>query len=86
MDTIAKKLGATEFGKSKRKDKRFYVIFNGKIINFGSKTNNTFIDHGDVKKKNAWIARHSKIQNKNGEYVIRLKTSPDYWSYRLLWD
>ena len=86
MDTIAKNLGATEFGNSKRKDKRFYVIFNGKIINFGSKTNNTFIDHGDIKKKESWIARHSKIKNKEGKYVIKLKTSPDFWSYRLLWD
>lgn len=86
MDTIAKKLGATEFGNSKRRDKRFYVIFNGKTINFGSNTNNTFIDHGNIKKKNAWVARHSKIKNKEGNFVIRLKTSPDFWSYRLLWD
>ena len=46
----AMKLGAKDFGVSWRKNKRFYVDFNGKIIHFGSKTGKTFIDHGDEKK------------------------------------
>ena len=82
----SKYLGASDFGLSKTKNKRYYVIYNNKIINFGSKTNNTFIDHHDKNKRTAWIARHSKIKNKDGLFVYKLKTSPDYWSYHLLWD
>ena len=79
-------LGATEFGISKLKSKRFYVIYDGKIINFGSKTGKTFIDHGDEIKKNAWIARHGKVLNKHGIRVMGLKTSPSWWSAQLLWN
>ena len=32
---------------SATKLKRFYVIYNNKVINFGSKVGQTFIDHGD---------------------------------------
>ena len=61
LENKAKGLGATDFGTSKAKGKRFYVIYNGKKINFGSDVGQTFIDHGDNKKKKAWVARHSKI-------------------------
>ena len=52
------KLGALEFGMSKTKGKRFYVIYDDKKINFGSNTNNTFKDHKDIQKRKAWRARH----------------------------
>ena len=81
----ARKLGATNLGVSKVKGKRYYVIYNGKKINFGSATGKTFIDHRDKQKRKAWFARHSKIKNKQGQYVISLKTSPSYWSANLLW-
>ena len=77
--------GASAFGRSAVKGKRFYVIYKGKRINFGSSTGKTFFDHRDKKKKNAWRARHSKIKNKKGEYVIRLPTSASYWASTLLW-
>jgi len=77
-------LGATDFGFSNTANKRFYVIYNNKKINFGSKYGRAYIDHHDEGKQNAWYARHSKIKNKHGEYVINLKTSPAYWS-NLLW-
>ena len=54
-------LGATDFGPSKAKGKRFYVIYNGKRINFGLLGGQTFIDHQDTAKRKAWRARHSKI-------------------------
>lgn len=89
MDTLEQRAlsidGVSAFGKSKAKDKRFYVIYNGNRINFGSQTNNTFIDHGDTKKRDAWRARHSKIKLKNGEFAYKVKTQPEYWSYYLLW-
>ena len=81
----ALKLGATNFGISKAKGKRFFIVYLGKKINFGSDIGSTFFDHKNIIKKKAWLARHSKIQNKKGEYVIYLKTSPSYWASRLLW-
>ena len=78
-------LGATDFGISKAKNKRYFVVYNNKIINFGSKDGFTFIDHKDEKKRKAWRARHIKIKNKQGEHVYKLKSSPSYWSWNLLW-
>jgi len=85
LKTKARLLGAEEFGISGNKNKRFYVKFNGKKINFGSNTGQTYIDHHDEKKRKAWVARHSKIQDKEGNYVIKDKNSPSFWSHRLLW-
>ena len=88
METLRKKalaLGATDFGKSKVKHKRFYVIYNGKKINFGLDTGSTYIDHKDKKKRNAWQARHSKIKLKDGTPAYKNKNQSSYWSWNLLW-
>jgi hypothetical protein len=82
----AMELGATEFGKSKAMGKRFYVIYNGLRINFGSNSRETFFDTGDQDKQKAWKARHSKIKLKTGELAYKVKAQPEYWSYNLLWD
>jgi hypothetical protein len=86
LERKAKHFGATEFGKATSKDKRFYVIYGGKKINFGSNTNNTFIDHHDEKKRKAWRARHSVIRlRQSGEFAYKNKHQPEFWSYHLLW-
>ena len=85
LRTKALSLGATEFGKSSVKGKRFYVIYSGRRINFGSNTNNTYIDHGDDKLREAWRARHSKIKLKDGRFAYRVPTQADYWAWRILW-
>ena len=47
--------------KSTRKGKRLMATFkNGKTIHFGSANGSTYIDHGDEKKKNAYLARHGR--------------------------
>lgn len=79
-------LGATDFGISNRKEKRFYVIYNNKPIHFGSNTNNTFIDHHDEKIRKAWKARHSKILDSKGVPFITKKTSASYWATKILWN
>ena len=76
----AKSLGVTQFGKSVVKGKRFYVIYNNKTINFGSDVGSTYYDHHNLAKKKAWYARHSKIRN-----CINLRSSPSYYSARILW-
>lgn len=85
LKTKAFKLGATEFEISKVKNKRFYVIYNGKKINFGLKNGSTFIDHKDKKKRDAWRARHSKILLKDGTPAYKNKNQSSYWSWNLLW-
>ena len=52
MESHAKALGATAFGISKVKGKRYYVVYNNKTINFGSDVGSTFIDHHDKNKYN----------------------------------
>lgn len=78
-------LGASEFGPSDKENKRFYVIYDGEKIHFGADGAVTYYDYKDNKMRNAWKARHSKIRNKAGKYVIELKSSPSYWSSNLLW-
>ena len=78
-------LGASKLGLSDRINKRFYVIYHDKYIHFGSKNGNTYIDHHNDEIKKNWITRHSRIKNKKGEYVIKIKESPSYWSHNLLW-
>lgn len=82
----AYKLGAIKFGVSWLQKKRFYVVLPSlQIIHFGSRTGTTFIDHANATKRRNWWARHSAIKNKNGEFVINLKTSPSFWSAHILW-
>ena len=78
-------LGATDFGKSTRVNKRYYVIYNDRTIHFGSAIGQTYIDHKDNNKKKAQKARHSKIINKNNIPFDKIKESPEFWSWNILW-
>ena len=80
----ALKLGASDLGESNVKGKRLYVIYNGKRINFGSDVGQTYIDHGDNKKRKAWRARHSQIL-RGGIPAYKQKDSGSYWSWKILW-
>ena len=66
----ALKLGASDLYISPRKNKRFRVIYNDKIIDFGYKYGLIYYDHGDQVKRRAWLARHSKIKNKDGNVLL----------------
>lgn len=80
----ALKLGASDLGESSVKGKRLYVIYNGKRINFGSDVGQTYIDHGDNKKRKAWRARHSQIL-RGGYPAYKQKDSAAYWAWKILW-
>ena len=87
MQTLHKKAlkyGASDFGFSRTKHKRFYVIYDNKRINFGAKEGHTFIDHHDKRIRKAWRARHSKILKK-GTPAYKNKMSPEFWSWHILW-
>ena len=79
------KLGATEFGHSHVRGKRFYVIYRGHRINFGAANGSTYVDHEDQHKRAAWYARHSNIKLRDGRFAYRVRESPSYWSWHLLW-
>lgn len=72
---------------SNTKNKRFAAILdNGRIVNFGSIHGFTYFDGASESKKKAYQSRHSKIKNKNGEYVYKIRNSPSYLSWHLLWN
>ena len=85
---IAKRKNITgEIKISDRPMKRFMITKNNKTIHFGLwpfKGKGAFIDHHDEKIKKAWRARHSKI-NKNGAPAYKNQSSPEYYSWNLLW-
>ena len=81
----ALKHGATEIGKSDRKDKRLFVVYQGRKIHFGAKHGETFFDHQDEKKRRAWLARHTKIRLKDGRLAHKVKTQASFWSKVCLW-
>lgn len=88
MEALRKKAlahGATEFGRSNRKGKKYYVVYGGKIINFGDSNMEDFTQHKDEKRRASYRARASGIKNKDGQLTYKLKTSSNYWSYWLLW-
>lgn len=54
---------------STRKGKRFMATYaNGKVVHFGLKGGNTYIDSGDKIKRAAYLARHKKNENWNDPY------------------
>ncbi len=78
-------LGASYFGISKAKDKKYYVVYNGYRINFGNKNFSDFTFHGDNKRRMRYRNRHSKIKLKNGSLAYKDKRQPSYWAFNLIW-
>jgi hypothetical protein len=78
-------LGAEDFGMSKRKDKRFYVVYNDKKINFGDPNAYTYFDGASSQKRKSYRARHSKIKLKDGSLAYKNKNQASFWAYNLLW-
>lgn len=49
---------------SDKKNKRFVAVFSdGTETDFGLKGGSTYIDHGDKKKRSAYISRHKANEN-----------------------
>ena len=50
--------------KSNRIDKKYKAIFsNGKVIHFGSKIGETFLDHRNVIKRFNYLKRHGAMES-----------------------
>jgi hypothetical protein len=78
-------LGASSFGLSSVKNKRYFVIYGGRRINFGLRGANTYLDGAPIEKRNSFRARHKAILLKNGKPAYKDKNQPAYWAYHVLW-
>lgn len=70
---------------SPRKNKRFRVFLDdGHHYDFGLLNGNTYIDHHDKRKRDAYRARHMSNKNEK-ELIDNLVPSPALFSMVLLW-
>ena len=71
--------------KSPRKNKRLRVYLDdNRYFDFGLDTGETFIDHHNEKKRDAYLRRH--LGNKTEKYLIEnLIPSPALYAWFLLW-
>ena len=82
----AKKLGAKSLDYSKRKNNKYVVTLpDGKNVHFGSSKYSDFLIHKDEKRKNKYLSRAKKIENKQGKLTYENPESANYWSINLLW-
>jgi len=75
-----------EYGYSNRKNKKYYVkLNNNKIIHFGYKYGNTYLNHHDINKRTNYLKRH--YNNEIEKYLIDnlIIETPAVLSAYLLW-
>ncbi len=88
MDSLRKRaleLGATRFGRSRAAGKKWFVMYDSRRINFGSAGMSDFTIHKDEARRRRYRARHGKIRLKDGRLAYKVKSSPAYWAWHLLW-
>jgi hypothetical protein len=81
---------------SDKPNKKLKVIVDGKVIHFGDSRYEHFFDstkllptklnHGDEKRRKEYLARASKIKDKDGNLTVNDPTSANYHSVRVLWN
>ncbi len=90
---VRKKLRAlrvpyTSLSLSDKRTKKIRVIINNKVIHFGDKSSQTYLEGASESKRKAYKARHEKILVKDGQEQTRaidVKYSPAWLSYHVLW-
>ena len=82
----AKELGAQSLDYSSRKSNKYVTTLpSGKKIHFGSSQYPDYLIHGDKERRDRYLARAKKIENKQGELTHTNPESANYWSVNLLW-
>jgi hypothetical protein len=81
---------------SDKPNKKLKVTVDSKVIHFGSSEYEHFFDqtkllptklnHGDEKRRKAYLTRASKIKDKDGNLTVDNPTSANYHSVRVLWN
>ena len=86
LSNKAKKLGAESFDYSSRKNNKYMATLpGGKKIHFGSPNYPDYLIHKDKERRDRYLARATKIKNKQGELTYTNPESSNYWSVNLLW-
>lgn len=73
---------------STRAGKRFMIKGPNGWVHFGSwpfSGLGTFVDHGNVKVRDAWQRRHAAIKTKAGRPAHLNPDSPSYYAWNVLW-
>ena len=82
----AKKLGAESLDYSTRKNNKYMATLpSGKKVHFGSPNYPDYLIHKDKERRDKYLARATKIKNKQGELTYTNPESSNYWSINLLW-
>ena len=70
-----------------KKKMMVYVMKDGKkkLIHFGQANAPDFISGASKEQRKSYLARSGGIRNKKGELTKNIKSSPNYWSRRILW-
>ena len=80
------KLGAESFDYSKRKNNKYMATLpSGKKVHFGSSNYPDYLIHQDKDRRDRYLARATKIKNKQGELTYTNPEPANYWSVNLLW-
>ena len=73
----AKKLGAKSLDYSTRKNNKYMVnLESGKKVHFGSPNYPDFLTHQDKDRRDKYLARATKIKNKQGELTYKIQNHP----------
>lgn len=83
----ARRLGFTErIDVSDRPTKKFVVTLStGKAVHFGQKGAEDFLDHKDPERRRRYLLRARGIRDGQGRLTRDRKSSPNFWSIRILW-
>lgn len=82
------------FALSSRKDKKYMVIYKGKVIHFGERRYGQFHDklgkysnqdHNDPERRKRYLKRAKGIKNKEGKLTWNNKEYANYYSINYLW-
>jgi hypothetical protein len=84
------------FKKSTRKNKKYMVKYNNKIIHFGDKRYEHYedktplklysnLDHKNDKRRLNYLRRAMGIRNKKGELTYKDPSTANYYAIRYLW-
>ena len=85
LERKAYSLGAAKFHISRKKDKKYLVVYRNKTVHFGSKFMSDFTFHKDEARRRRYRARHSKILLKDGRPAYKDKNQAAYWAWHILW-
>lgn len=83
----ARRLGLTEpIDVSDRPTKKFVVrLASGLAVHFGQRGAEDFLDHGDPERRRRYLLRARGIRDGRGRLTRDRKSSPNFWSIRVLW-